>query len=141
MKVALACVVLVALAHADVEQEVANERADITYRISFKTKDVPTDVDPTDAQKAQAQQFGSTGKFTIEIVGKDGTTGEQPLIDHPSMVKSDDGSWKAEPGMVQVAKFNAAVRIDGEVHDRDRRQGRDYWRATTDRSPIDGQER
>lgn len=126
IKVALACVVLVALAQADVEHEVANERGEIDYRLSFKTKDVEVDGHKlTDAQKALQDEFASTGKFSVQIIGKDGTTGEQHLIDHPSMVKSDDGSWKTEPGMVQVAKLKAAdvgeiqeVKITGDSEDK-----------------------
>jgi len=99
------------------EHEMANERGEIEYRLSFKTKD--------DAQKAQQEQFASTGKFSVEIIGEDGTTGPQHLIDHPSMVKNDDGSWKTEPGMLQVAKVKAAnvgeikeVKITGDNQDK-----------------------
>merc|ERR1719335_1799252 len=97
LKVAFAFVAIVALARADIEQEVANERGEIEYRLSFKTRD---------AEKAD-DHFHSVGKFSVEFIGKDGTTGPQELIDHPSMVKSDDGSWKKQDGMVQVAKVNA----------------------------------
>merc|ERR1719310_739329 len=115
MKVALAFVAIVVVAHANVEHEAANERGEIEYRLSFKTKDV---------EKA-APAPHSTGKFSVEIIGKDGTTGPQDLIDHPSMVKNDDGTWKKEPGMVQVAKINAAdvgeikeVKITGDSEDK-----------------------
>jgi len=126
LKVAIAFVAIVALARADIEQEVANERGEIEYRLSFKTKDVePAGSDFSDAEQAQREQFTSTGKFSVEIIGKDGTTGPQDLIDHPSMVKNDDGTWKKEPGMVQVAKINAAdvgeikeVKITGDSEDK-----------------------
>merc|ERR1711881_727209 len=115
MKVALAFVAIVVVAHANVEHEAANERGEIEYRLSFKTKDV---------EKA-APAPHSTGKFSVEIIGKDGTTGPQDLIDHPSMVKNDDGSWKAQQGMVQVAKVKAAdvgeikeVKISGDNQDK-----------------------
>merc|ERR1712216_751171 len=114
MKVALAFVAIVVVAHANVEHEAANERGEIEYRLSFKTKDV---------EKA-APAPHSTGKFSVEIIGKDGTTGPQDLIDHPSMVKNDDGSW-AQQGMVQVAKVKAAdvgeikeVKISGDNQDK-----------------------
>merc|ERR1719182_721625 len=115
MKVALAFVAIMVVAHANVEHEAANERGEIEYRLSFKTKDV---------EKA-APAPHSTGKFSVEIIGKDGTTGPQDLIDHPSMVKNDDGSWKVQPGMVQVAKVKAAdvgeikeVKIEGDNQDK-----------------------
>merc|ERR1711959_388300 len=96
------------------------------YRLSFKTKDVEVAGQKlTDADKAQQEEFASKGKSSVEIIGKDGTTGVHHLIDHPSMVKSDDGSWKAEPGMVQVAKLKAAdvgeiqeVKITGDSEDK-----------------------
>jgi len=126
MKVALACIALAVVANADVEHDVANERGEIEYRLSFKTKDVEAaGKDFTDAEKAQREQFPSTGKFSVEIIGKDGTTGPQDLIDHPSMVKNDDGAWKVQPGMVQVAKVKAAdvgeikeVKISGDNEDK-----------------------
>jgi len=126
MKVALAFVAIVVVAHANVEHEAANERGEIEYRLSFKTKDVEkAGADFSDAEKAQREQFPSTGKFSVEIIGKDGTTGPQDLIDHPSMVKNDDGSWKAQQGMVQVAKVKAAdvgeikeVKISGDNQDK-----------------------
>jgi len=115
LKVAFAFVAIVALARADIEQEVANERGEIEYRLSFKTRD---------AEKAD-DHFHSVGKFSVEFIGKDGTTGPQELIDHPSMVKSDDGSWKKQDGMVQVAKVDAPnvgelkeVKITGDSQDK-----------------------
>merc|ERR1711981_245030 len=93
MKVALAFVAIVVVAHANVEHEAANERGEIEYRLSFKTKDV---------EKA-APAPHSTGKFSVEIIGKDGTTGPQDLIDHPSMVKiSGDNQDKWHPSWVKV---------------------------------------
>jgi len=126
LKVALAFIAVAVVANADVEHEVANERGEIEYRLSFKTKDVEAaGKDFSDAEKAQREQFPSTGKFSVEIIGKDGTTGPQDLIDHPSMVKNDDGSWKVQPGMVQVAKLKAAdvgeikeVKITGDNEDK-----------------------
>lgn len=123
---AFVCIALVVCASADVENDMANERGEIEYRLSFKTKDVePAGKDFTDAETAQRKQFTSTGKFNVEIIGVDGTTGEHEMIDHPSMVKSDDGSWKTEPGMVQVARMKAAnvgeikeVKITGDNEDK-----------------------
>jgi len=125
LKIALVCIVL-AVANADLEHDLANERGEIEYRLSFKTKDVePTGSDFSDAEKAQREQFTSTGKFQVEIIGSEGTTGPQDLIDHPSMVKNDNGGWDVQPGMVQVAKFQAAdvgeiqeVRITGDNEDK-----------------------
>jgi hypothetical protein len=121
-------IAFVAFSQADLEDETSAERADIDYRISFKTKDVtPAGADFTDAETAQRAQFTSTGKFTIEIIGADGTTGPQDLIDHPSMTQDDppNGPWKVEPGMVQVAKITAPdvgdiseIRIEGDNQDK-----------------------
>lgn len=93
------------------DPERSRRAGEIEYRLSFKTKDVePAGSDFSDAEQAQREQFTSTGKFSVEvtdnyklalhlalpnsilqIIGKDGTTGPQDLIDHPSMVKNDDG--------------------------------------------------
>merc|ERR1712205_293795 len=103
-------IAFVAFSQADLEDETSAERADIDYRISFKTKDVtPLGADFTDAETAQRAQFTSTGKFTIEIIGEDdSTTGPQDLVDHPSMVQEEaNGPWTVQPGMVQVAKVTA----------------------------------
>merc|ERR1719321_910694 len=125
LKIALVGIAL-AVANADLEHDLANERGEIEYRLSFKTKDVePSGSDFSDAEKAQREQFTSTGKFQVETIGSEGTTGPQDLIDHPSMVKNDDGSWKVQPGMVQVAKVKAAdvgeikeVKISGDNQDK-----------------------
>merc|ERR1711865_235653 len=103
---AFVVVALAAFAHAGLEEELGGETADIEYRISFKTKHVDAQgADFTAAEKKQNEEFTSSGKFTIEIIGKDGsTTGPQDLIDHPSQVLGeDDETWAAAPGMVQVA--------------------------------------
>merc|ERR1712166_582386 len=121
-------IAFVAFSQADVEDEALSEKADIEYRISFKTKDVtPAGADFTDAETAQRALSTSTGKFTIEIIGADGTTGPQDLIDHPSMTQQDppNGPWEVEPGMVQVAKITAPevgditeIRIEGDNNDK-----------------------
>jgi hypothetical protein len=128
LKAIIVVIAFVAFSQADVEDEALSEKADIEYRISFKTKDVtPAGADFTDAETAQRALFTSTGKFTIEIIGADGTTGPQDLIDHPSMTQADppNGPWEVEPGMVQVAKITAPevgditeIRIEGDNNDK-----------------------
>merc|ERR1711865_412203 len=115
MMKAFVVVALVAFAHAGLEEELGGETADIEYRISFKTKHVDAQgADFTAAEKKQNEEFTSSGKFTIEIIGKDGsTTGPQ------------DETWAAAPGMVQVAKVTAAnvgeiseIKIKGANEDK-----------------------
>eukprot|EP00658_Telonema_sp_P-2_P031460 TRINITY_DN2352_c0_g1_i5.p1 TRINITY_DN2352_c0_g1~~TRINITY_DN2352_c0_g1_i5.p1 ORF type:complete len:295 (-),score=90.22 TRINITY_DN2352_c0_g1_i5:448-1332(-) len=109
IKSAMVLLALIALATANVEQEMANERADIEYRVSFKTKsNAPAGKDYTDDELQQNKLYASTGVITVEIVGTQGTTGEQTLIDHPSYIKQEDGSWTFQPGMQQIARFSAA---------------------------------
>jgi len=125
---AFVVVALAAFAHAGLEEELGGETADIEYLISFKTKHVDAQgADFTAAEKKQNEEFTSSGKFTIEIIGKDGsTTGPQDLIDHPSQVLGeDDETWAAAPGMVQVAKVTAAnvgeiseIKIKGANEDK-----------------------
>jgi len=128
MKAFVVVLALVAFAQADLEEEHADMKADIEYRISFKTEDVkPLGADFTDAETAQRAQFTSTGKYTIEIIGvDDSTTGPQDLVDHPSMVQKEaNGPWTVEPGMVQVAKLTATdvgkvkmIKIEGDNDDK-----------------------
>merc|ERR1719161_411464 len=120
---------LVLCAAANVESEVKNERGDIDYRVAFKTADLPPAWEKlTPAQKEKkGVELTSSGKFTIEIIGEDGTsTGPQELIDHPSQVQlGESGEWKPKPGMIQVARLTAAnvgeikeIKIEGNNKDK-----------------------
>merc|ERR1712127_164865 len=123
-KAAIVCIAFTVVAHAaEIEHDIADERGDIDYRISFKTKDFELKSKPTAAQQKAREDLTSTGKFTIEIVGSEGTTGPMDLIDRPSQTKDlgESNGWKIEPGMVQVAKINAAdvgeiqeIKVEGD---------------------------
>jgi len=127
-KAAIVCIAFTVVAHAaEIEHDIADERGDIDYRISFKTKDFELKSKPTAAQQKAREDLTSTGKFTIEIVGSEGTTGPMDLIDHPSQTKDlgESNGWKIEPGMVQVAKINAAdvgeiqeIKVEGDSKDK-----------------------
>jgi hypothetical protein len=124
-------VAIIAVAHAaEIEHDIADERGNIDYRISFKTYD-PMDHmrshKPTAEEEKARDEMTSTGKFTIVVIVMDGTTGPMDLIDHPSQTKDlgESKAWKIQPGMVQVAKINAAnvgeieeIKIEGDSKDK-----------------------
>eukprot|EP00656_Telonema_subtile_P032550 TRINITY_DN3577_c0_g1_i3.p1 TRINITY_DN3577_c0_g1~~TRINITY_DN3577_c0_g1_i3.p1 ORF type:complete len:260 (-),score=76.70 TRINITY_DN3577_c0_g1_i3:362-1141(-) len=124
MKVVIVCLAFAVLASANIEHEVANERGEVEYRLSFKTRAIETGK-PTPTEAKHNMDAASSAKFHVELIGKDGTTGVNELIDHPSMAKSEDGTWKTRPGMVQVVRFKAAdvgelkeVKITGDSNDK-----------------------
>jgi len=125
-KGAVVCLALLAMASAEVEHEAAaNNKGDIDYRVSFRTDAPDSRSHMSKEMLDRCHDNASKGKFTIEILGEDGsTTGPQPLVDHPGHTKKDDGSYMPGVGMIQTARIHAKdvgrvqkIKIEGDSKD------------------------